>query len=306
MIFTKPVTKTTSTLKRVRNRVLREIFQIPVFRVPSKLAYEAALEKHVDNLPELSPTELTLVDAFKSEGIVVTSLEALAIPSTPLLINAAKNILPKLPKTLSNHKNEYVIHATSAQIMEYPELFLWGVEERLLNILENCIGLPLAYHGLYFRRDLANKVQVKSRQWHIDMEDHCIVKVIVYLNDVSDDGGPFQYIPKSLTPLLSHSLKYNYGYIQDKVVKSVIPTSDWKSCPGASGTVIIADTASIFHRGKIPVVSDRFTLFFDYTSRQPKNPYYCKSSLSKDDLLVLAPKLSKRQRECIFWREELL
>ena len=196
MIFIKPVTKTTSTLKRVRNRVLREIFQIPVFRVPSKLAYEAALDKYVDNLPKLSPTELTLVDAFKSEGIFVTSLEALAIPSTPLLINAAKKLLPKLPKTLSNHKNEYVIHATSAQIMEYPELFLWGVEERLLNILENCIGLPLAYHGLYFRRDLANKIQVKSRQWHIDMEDHCIVKVIVYLNDVSDGGGPFQYIPK--------------------------------------------------------------------------------------------------------------
>ena len=302
----KSVTEVTVTLKRVRNRVLREIFQIPVFRVPSKLAYKAALEKYVDNLPVLSPTELTLVDAFKREGIFVTSLEALAIPSTPLLINAAKKLLPKIPKTLSKNKNEYVVHATSAQIMEYPELFLWGVEERLLNIAENCLGLPLAYHGLYFRRDLANKVQVKSRQWHIDMEDYRTLKIIVYLNDVSDDGGPFQYIPKSLTALLSQSLKYNYGYIPDKVVKSIIPTSHWNSCLGPSGTVVFADTARILHRGKIPVVSDRFTLFFDYTSRQPKNPYYCKSSLSKDELLVLAPRLSKRQRDCIFWREELL
>lgn len=286
---------------QVRNRTLREVFENPVFKVPSELAYKVALEKYVGNLPVLSPTDFTLFDALRHEGIFVTSLKALAIPSTPLLIDAAKRLLPKIPKILSSNKNEYVVHATSAQIMDYPELFLWGLEERLLNIVENCIGLPLAYHGLYFRRDLANNVKVKSRQWHIDMEDRRVIKIIVYLNDISDDGGPFQYIPKPLTSVLSRSLKYNYGYISDETVKSVIPTSDWKSCLGPSGTVIFADTGSILHRGKVPVVSDRFSLFFDYTSRQPKHPYYCKSSLSKDELLVIATKLSKRQRECIFW-----
>ncbi len=290
-------------LKRVRKRILREIFQAPVFRITSELAYKAALEKYAGNIPLLSPTDLALVNTFKREGIVVTSLEALGIPSTPLLIKAAKKLLPTIPKTFSSNKSEYVVHATSAQIMEYPELFLWGLEERLLNIAENCIGLPVAYHGLYFRRDLDNKIQVKSRQWHIDREDRCIIKVIVYLNDVSDSGGPFEYIPKPLTSLLSRSLKYNYGYIPDEAVKPVIPTSEWKPCLGPSGTVIFADTASIFHRGKLPVGSDRFTLFFDYTSRQPKNPWFCKSSLSEDELLLLAPRLSKRQRKCIFWRE---
>lgn len=287
---------------QLRNRLLREIYRSSVFRVPSELAYKAALEKYLGNLPALSPSDFTLVDVLRREGVFVTSLKALAIPSTPLLINAAKTILPRIPKRFSSNKNEYVVHANSAQILEYPELFIWGLENRLLNIVENYISLPIAYHGLYFRRDLANNVQVKSRQWHIDMEDRRVLKIIVYLNDVSDEGGPFQYISKPLTSLLSRSLKYNYGYIPDKTVNSIIPTSDWKSCPGPSGTVIFVDTGSIFHRGKVPVVSDRFSLFFDYTSRQPKHPYYCKSSLSKDELLVIATKLSKRQRECIFWR----
>jgi hypothetical protein len=173
-------------MKRVRNRILREIFQTPVVQIPSELAYKAALEKHVTKLPVLSPADLTFVDTFKREGIFITSLEALGIPSTPLILNAAKKLLPRIPKTLDRIKNEYVVHATSTQIMEYPELFLWGSEERLLSIVENYLGLPVAYHGLYFRRDLANEIQVKSRLWHLDMEDRRSVKIIVYLNDVGE------------------------------------------------------------------------------------------------------------------------
>ncbi len=78
-----------------------------------------------------------MVNILKQEGIVITSLEALEIPSTPLILAATEKILPGLKNTLPFHKNQYVIHATSAQIMEYPELFLWGAEERLLNIIDN-------------------------------------------------------------------------------------------------------------------------------------------------------------------------
>lgn len=80
----------TQKFYQVRNRILREIFKTPVFQVPSELAYKAALEKYVGNLPVLSPNDLTLVDILRCEGIVVTSLEALAIPSTPLVLNAQK------------------------------------------------------------------------------------------------------------------------------------------------------------------------------------------------------------------------
>ena len=133
-------------------------------------------------------------------------------------------------------------------------------------------------------------------------------KIIIYLNDVSEYGGPFQYIPKSLTSSTSRSLKYNnYGaYVEDKCMEEIVPQSEWKSCSGAAGTVIFADTASIFHRGKVPVVSDRLSIFFDYTSSIPKHPYACNSSFSVDELLILAKMLDKRQKECIFWNQKLL
>jgi hypothetical protein len=103
--------------------------------------------------------------------------------------------MPKISR-FSGDENEFVVHATNEQMMEYPEIFLWGLEQRLLNIAENYLGLPVAYHGSYFRRDIANQVEKKSRLWHMDSEDRKLFKVIVYLNDINDERGPFQYLPK--------------------------------------------------------------------------------------------------------------
>ena len=291
--------------QRVRNRIFRDIYQSSFWRFQAELAYKAALEKHIGNLPVLSPNDLTVVETLRREGVFVTSLQALSIPSSPRMLIAAKKLIPQIPKTISK-KNEFVVHASSQQIMEYPEIFLWGLEQRLINIVENYIGLPVAYHGAYFRRDIVNKVQKRTRLWHKDVEDSQYVKIIVYLNDVNDDGGPFQYLPKCLSSTVCRYLKYKYGHIQDKVMEQVVHPSNWKSCTGSAGTVIFAVTGSILHRGKLPVASDRFSIFFDYTSRQPIFPFYCKSSLPKQDLLLLARKLSEGQRQCVFWRKESL
>jgi hypothetical protein len=146
-------------------------------------------------------------------------------------------------------------------------------------------------------------VAIKSRLWHVDLEDRKVLKIIVYLNDVNEDGGPFQYIPQSLTSTVARSLKYRPRYITDEIMQQALSPSNWKSCTGLAGTVIFASTASIFHRGKIPVADDRFAVFFDYTSRQPIQPFYNTLSLPKQNLLSLVNNLSKAQKNCVFWQQ---
>ncbi|MEH1776878.1 MAG: 2OG-Fe(II) oxygenase [Nostoc sp.] len=289
-------------VKKALNRIIESFLQIHFFSNKAELTYQAAIEKHVDNLPFLSSNDMTIVEALRSEGIVITSLTALLIPSTLQMLQATKGLIPKISQSIYRNKTEYAIHANPKQIIEYREIFDWGLEQRLLNIIENYLGLPVAYLHPSFRRDIANQVQRNTRLWHLDKEDRKVVKIIVYLNDVNDDGGPFQYIPLSFTPTVTRSLRYNYGYIQNQTMQQVISPSNFKSCTGSSGTVIIADTAKIFHRGKIPIDSDRFAIFFEYTSRFPKYPFYCKRSLTNENLLILATKLSENQRRCIFWR----
>ena len=55
-------------------------------------------------------------------------------------------------------------------------------------------------------------------------------------------------------------------------MEQVVPQSKWKYCLGSAGTVVIADTASIFHRGKVPVVSDRLAVFLTTLPEDPKVP----------------------------------
>ncbi len=76
-------------------------------------------------------------------------------------------------------------------------------------------------------------------------------------------------------------------------MQKVISPSYYKSCLGAPGTVIFAATSSIFHRGKLPVHSDRLSIFFDYTSRLQKQSSYHNLSLSNEDLRLLAKNISE-------------
>jgi hypothetical protein len=285
--------------KKARNKILREINYISFLKTQSELGYQATLEKHRSNLPALCAADLALLSTLQEEGAVITSLESLSIPSTGQMLQATERLIPKIPNSISGDKNEYVVHATNQQMMQHPEIFMWGLQKRLLNIIENYIGLPVAYHGVYFRRDIANEVEHTSRLWHLDTEDRKVLKVIIYLNDITDDIGPFQYIPQSLTPTIASSLNYNNGYIKDSTMQEYVSPSDYKSCTGSAGTVVIAGTASIFHRGKIPFSGDRFALFFDYSSRQPFTAY---SSLPEKDLQILANNyFSQEQKDYVFW-----
>ncbi|MGD1911421.1 MAG: 2OG-Fe(II) oxygenase [Rivularia sp. (in: cyanobacteria)] len=289
---------------KVRNEVSLNTRQVPFLCNQAETNYREARKQHSNNLPIISEYELDLVEKLRTEGVAITSLEALSIPSTEQMLDAAKSLMPKIPRSISENKNEFVIHATPQQILEHQEIFIWGLEQRLVNIVENYIGLPVAYHGAYFRRDIVNKVQLKSRLWHIDPEDRKVLKVVIYLNDVDENNGPFEYIPQSLTSKLVSSLKYTHGYVQDKTMEKVISPSHFKSCTGIPGTVILAATGSIFHRGKIPVSSDRYAIFFDYTSRKPiVHNHYGASFLSNEDLQLLGKSLSSQQKQCVFWKD---
>lgn len=290
-------------LQKIHNRFLRNIDNLPFFQHQAELKYQEALDKHIANLPVISPTDANLIETIKNEGVAITSLSALGIASTSSMFQAAEKLMHQIPHNITGNKNEFVVHASPKQIMEYPEIFLWGLEQRLINIVETYLGLPVAYHGAYLRRDIANQVEQKSRLWHIDKEDRKVLKIIVYLHDMHEDSGPFQYIPISFTSSVARSLKYHRGYIQDKTMQTVISPSDYKSCLGSAGTVIFAATSSIFHRGKLPVDSDRLSIFFDYTSRLQKQSSYSNLSLPYEDLLLLTKGISAQQKECLFWQQ---
>jgi hypothetical protein len=252
--------------------------QEKIFSLNSDLRYILARQQHVKNLPVLAKGDRLIVDALKRDGIYITNLSELGLGSTSQLLNAAHRLLPTMGTTqynssVNNPPEIYIV-------TDLPSFYDWGKEQRLLNIIENYLSLPVAYHGVHLRKDFANENQFATLLWHRDVEDRRVLKIVVYLSDVEAKHGPFEYVPLSYTS--KNQLNYyriqqqihNTAGIDDEALNKIVPKSAWKSCPGPAGTVIFADTRRLLHHGTLRR-EERSTLFFVYTANPPKRPELC-------------------------------
>ncbi|MEH2289977.1 phytanoyl-CoA dioxygenase [Nostoc sp.] len=246
----------------------------------SDLQYYVARWKHSRNLPALEGCDRNILKVLKKDGVCVTTLADLGFNSSFELLKAANQQLSQMENPNNDHLDEKLPQIYT--VTGLPEFYAWGMEKRLLNLIENYIGLPIAFHGVHLRKDFPSKHQFGTLLWHSDSEDRRIIKIFIYLNDVEEKTGPFEYIPRSLTSLLSWNYfrlyyklwKSGYRGIDDEEVKTVIPKSTWKSCLGPAGTVIIVDPKNTLHHG-IVRTEERSTLFFCYTANPPERPELC-------------------------------
>lgn len=292
-------------IRKTKNRFIKEVFQLKFFNDSQERYYENQILNYKNNLSEVFSYYQDINFQLENQEICVTHIDNLDIDSSKRLMQSCLNVMPSLQAKKIVNPTQYLLIAESQKIIEYPEIFTWRLEQKLIATISKYLKLPVAYHGAYLRRDIANNVTYKTRLWHLDKEDRRIVKIIIYLKDIDQNNGAFQYIPKRLTSDLIRKLKYNHEYLPRKKVERFISSSEWIACEVKTGTVIFVDTANIFHRGLVPKTSDRWSIFFDYTSAFPLRPYYCKSCLPLQDLLRFASCLSAQQKEYVFWNKKL-
>ncbi|MBS3027605.1 MAG: phytanoyl-CoA dioxygenase [Dolichospermum sp. DET50] len=246
----------------------------------SELSYRGSLGKHKKKLPVLTSEDKLIVDTLKKTGVYVTSLQELGLSSTAKMLATANSCVDTMVNPRDIHAGYKLPQIYT--VTDLPEFFNWGIETRLQNIIENYIGLPIAFHGVHVRKDFPNEKQLETLLWHKDSEDRRMIKVIMYLNDVTDKHGPFEYISlpaNALEKVKNYQVDYqlwrtNFLGINDEKMRKIIPKSAWKSCPGQAGTVIFADVRNILHHGTIRT-EERSTLFFTYTANAPKRPELC-------------------------------
>src|SRR4029077_7583664 len=104
--------------------------------------------------------------------------------------------------------------------------------------------------------------------WHRDFNDRHLLKAFVYLVDVDEETGPFEYVPRSapggeLDPLWPwRPLGDNYPPDEELATKI-----DGRSVTftGPKGTLILCNTAG-FHRGGFSTVRPRALATVTYSS----------------------------------------
>ena len=152
----------------------------------------------------------------------MTSLNELSLPGAQSILTAAQEVA-KSTLTAAVNTIGFVAHAPTHLLACVPEIYRWGLEDPLA-LVEHALGLPVAYHGVYLRRDLANTVVRNSRLWHRDTEDRRMIKVIVYLKDVDDEDGAFQFLPRRTSACVAEGLGDRIGFYSDEQVQARVYT----------------------------------------------------------------------------------
>ncbi len=161
-------------------------------------------------------------------------------------------------------------------LTDFPELLEWGTVAAVLDPIRRYLGVPLALTDIVARFDFGNAQQVGTRIWHLDTEDVRVVRMIVYLTDVTIGDGPFEYLNRNDTEHLSpelrvRALRAKGDPILNEDLERVVPQERWCQLLGPAGSVFMADNARLLHHGRVHD-STRLAVFYTYTSRFPRYP----------------------------------
>lgn len=291
-------------------RTALKLFNRPRVRTILGHLHNRALRNHRPTLPQLHGLDAEIVTTLERDGVYITSLEALGLTGYDDAIRIATDLAESFG--VEAHKKaangEVFTIVPSTQIASHPGIYHLGLQDRLLDIAENYIGLPPAYDGVTINYTIADGREISTRKWHRDWEDRRMLKVAIYLNDVDETSGPFQLIRRHDT-MQSDAAGFNYELADDAALKKRLGSNyvdDIVSCCGPAGTVIFADTARFFHRGKPATSRDRMAIFYSYFAHRPRHPFLCeRTGMSRSDVSRLAKPLSPRQQSAALWRKRL-
>jgi hypothetical protein len=286
-----------NTVERVANRLKREVTLRGPFRLLTERRHEAELAANAPNLPKLAEADAALVRDLKQKGVLQRPIAALGIAGTDAVLAGLEQLASELKGMATKGNN--APRLPISRLLEIPEIYLWGLDERLLDIVESYIGLPVHYHGADVRREIADGATTDVRQWHIDAEDHRMFKIIAYLDhDVTNVGGPFEYMTRETSLRAARRLHYVSGFVTDARMKKAVPVTEWRMATGPKHTANIADTCAVFHRAKPPTQVDRYSVTFSWTSRKAMKTY-ASMPMAQETYDALLSRLSPRQRGCV-------
>lgn len=276
----------------------------PVSRFLSS-RYDRARSRYRAKLPSLSGIDLSVAEALHRDGFCMTSLEALHLPDGEKMLQSAQDLVRHFAeeaKCQAARGKDFLLVSGDA-ITQHPLLFTWGLSDRLLDIAESYLEMPVAYDGLQIAYTVADGREVSTRRWHRDWEDRRMLKVAIYLNNVDLEGGPMEAI---IGPPRSDEEPFEYALYSDDDITRLMGTSNRVACTGSVGTVILIDTARHYHRGRPAIRSDRGAIFYSYVAYRPRHPFFCeRSGLSRAQTMRLSQQLTGRQRQAALWRRRL-
>ena len=143
---------------------------------------------------------------------------------------------------------------------------------RMLDLANSYLGLwsKLEYVDMWYSVPQSeDEARVASQRWHRDFNDKHLLKAFLYLVDVDEGNGPFQYVPGS-APGGRYADAWPWrplgdNYPPEGELEQRIPAEDMRTFTGPKGTLVFCNTAG-FHRGGFATERPRVLATVTYSS----------------------------------------
>jgi len=143
---------------------------------------------------------------------------------------------------------------------------------RMLDLANTYLGLwsKLEYVDMWYSVPQPEEAaRIASQRWHRDFNDKHLLKAFVYLVDVDEGTGPFQYVPGS-APGGPYGDAWPWrplgeNYPPEEELERRIPEDAVKTFTGPKGTLLFCNTAG-FHRGGFATTAPRVLATATYSS----------------------------------------
>ena len=174
-----------------------------------------------------------------------------------------------------------------------------ALHPKVLDIVSEYLGCWPRLFDMRLWETKVNKGEKKiySQSWHRDPEDKQLLNLFLYLSDVDEGSGPFNYIPEShifgkYRDAFPQVLPPQGSYPGDEAVQMTLG-KQMKVYTGSEGTIILADTAGL-HKGGFSTTKPRIMFKALFVSTGAFKGDHIRYSLPKE-----LPDLTEQQRFAI-------
>ena len=233
--------------------------------------------------PSLSGLQQQIVDSLRQDGIATVDFRELF--GEELWAEARADVAPFIAEQAAQldslgakpeHKDEFIVRRYMRQKPRVP--FTLASPWLRIGISETLLGAVNAYRGLQTRLFYLDNwftppyagadERIASQRWHRDPEEEHVVKVFLYLSDVTEDAGPFEYV-RSSAPGGRYGNLWPWGgdvkHPSEEDMAAAVPAQDRLTMTCPAGTMVFCDTSG-FHRGGFAKSKPRVLAIWSYVS----------------------------------------
>jgi hypothetical protein len=231
------------------------------------LANRAARRRYAHEPPVLDGVQQGILERLRNEGYATIPFSELAPDLWGELEPEATRFVSETEAELAREKGggesalrrregkEFVVRKYAYDVelsVDDPWLQL-GLNTRMLDIANAYLGMwaKLEYVDVWYTPPAKDPERRSSQRWHRDFNDRHLLKAFLYLVDVDEETGPFEYVPRTAP---GNELDYlwpwrplgqNYppeNELTEKIADRTV------SFTAPKGTIIFCNTCG-FHRG---------------------------------------------------------